>query len=545
MEVLSWNAGGLSLGLYDELLAWLKLKGQAGIRVVVIVETHWKHNSDWETDDWLCVHSGSSQESHAGVLIMVAKALTTRRMLRFQTIQQGRVLHVRFPLGPEADAVSLDVVGVYQFAWNTRKPRQALLQQRKEIWDALSGLVSKFSARNRTLVAGDLNVQLKSQSSQVGTAVLNSLGEDQAATDHALAGEVLRMCDLCALNTWRGPRSAAYTYSLGQAQSLIDHIMVRGVHADKLAKQCMPMVDFPIGAWRRDGNHRALLASIALPNGRHDWAGRAVAPRRRPALHVHLQKHPHLELALQQAFQAHVASMERCTAEGLNQCMMEACATLPVPGHDHGRPGHLAEATVQGPIAKLWSLWHAWRAARDGDPESAEKACKAHQAFKEQKQAVQRASRQARKDRVEGLLELAAQASRRGDTRAVYSVVKQLAPKTPRRSLQVRDEQGRLLSPSEEVAELRAHFRKVYEVGGEFRFFVGGIEPGLDGRSGTRIAEGTCWQSSTQVVCSSLGLEGMLGRRCATTVGSPETAVESASTRGSPMLEGWLDGADA
>ena len=59
LYVLCWNVGGLSTGLFDELLAWLALPQQQHIGAVLLQETHWQHQSEWCSGGWTCINSGA------------------------------------------------------------------------------------------------------------------------------------------------------------------------------------------------------------------------------------------------------------------------------------------------------------------------------------------------------------------------------------------------------------------------------------------------------------------------------------------------------
>ena len=55
LHCISWNAGGLHAGLYQELVAWLEV--QSKYQVCVVQETHWSASSEYYSGKWLCIHS--------------------------------------------------------------------------------------------------------------------------------------------------------------------------------------------------------------------------------------------------------------------------------------------------------------------------------------------------------------------------------------------------------------------------------------------------------------------------------------------------------
>ena len=122
---------------------------------------------------------------------------------------------------------SLDLIGIYQYPWDTRKPRQQLLEAREGVWKKLDNVLRRLPQRNLLFVCGDCNVQLPSQDKHVGTGIMLRTSSTQPATDASSLLNVLIAHDLCAVNTWRGPAKQAYTYSMGNVRTLIDYIFVR------------------------------------------------------------------------------------------------------------------------------------------------------------------------------------------------------------------------------------------------------------------------------------------------------------------------------
>ena len=63
--------------------------------VLLIQESNWKFNEQWEIEDWYCIHS---QEAAASQLIMVRKTLIRASMLAYAVVILGRLLHLRLML---------------------------------------------------------------------------------------------------------------------------------------------------------------------------------------------------------------------------------------------------------------------------------------------------------------------------------------------------------------------------------------------------------------------------------------------------------------
>ena len=111
IKYICWNSGGLTSGVWEELLSQLADPQFADVSLVILQETHWRGVSQFTRDCWHAIFSGSNGEKGAGVAIMVKKTFCQAQSLRYTEVQPGRILHERVP----GDAVSLDVISVYQF----------------------------------------------------------------------------------------------------------------------------------------------------------------------------------------------------------------------------------------------------------------------------------------------------------------------------------------------------------------------------------------------------------------------------------------------
>ena len=110
LKIFSWNA---SRNLnYHEWLAWC---GNRSKDVLMIQESNWTRNYQWETDQWYCI---CSQESAASL----RKSLLRSSLLAYAVLIPSRLLHIRLML----DRIH-DLYTTYQAAWNTSKPVRLLL----------------------------------------------------------------------------------------------------------------------------------------------------------------------------------------------------------------------------------------------------------------------------------------------------------------------------------------------------------------------------------------------------------------------------------
>ena len=458
VHVLSWNAGGLSLAMFDELILLLNTVEYQHVSAAIIQETHWKHESTWRASGWNCVHSGCETESHPGILIMIRDKMVPHELVRYDVIQPGRILHVRAPFGSARLDRSLDLIGIYQYPWDTRKPRQQLLDAREGVWKKLDTVLRRLPQRNLLFVCGDCNVQLPSQDKHVGTGIVLRPSNTQQASDPGSLLKILISHDLCALNTWRGPSKQAYTYSMGPVRTLIDYVFVRTKDADSIAKGCLPVTTFPIADWRLDGRHRVLIASLAV-----SWkvrTGQKPKPAYdREAMLADYKRDP-LLTEVSHAFQS-LMMQENCKgAEEISSCLLQACCQVyPVA---MAPPPADRMQLVRGPIATMWATWREMRAVRGATLRSIILTWKLRVRFKAQKRIVDRASKEQRKLRVHTLLDQAETDDRNHNARGLYSIVRKLAPKQRYKPLQVKTDKGVCLSSREEVAELKKFFGGVF-----------------------------------------------------------------------------------
>ena len=173
LRVITWNCGGLHSSRYAELMAWLNSSQADPVHVVMLQECHWPQSTEFHSDNWVHIYSGSGT-SQAGVMIIVNRSLAQPHQIRFAELQPGRVLHTRIALDPP-----LDVLCVYQHAWSTPTgsarstsardtARTELLNRRSHIWRLVDNWVRAVPARNALLIGGDMNASLSTAMPNVG-----------------------------------------------------------------------------------------------------------------------------------------------------------------------------------------------------------------------------------------------------------------------------------------------------------------------------------------------------------------------------------------
>ena len=282
LTCLSWNCNGMPPAHWDLLQMWLDSQC---VDVLLLQETHWPFTRDWDSANYMMVHSGT-QTKQAGLLCMISKKLCNPSDLSWQEIIPGRVLHLRI----HGQSRCIDIINVYQY---TCIPSH--MDSREHVWHQLFALLSSLSQRNVLLMAGDFNCSAVQRTDAVGYPTFAKDGARCHGPRHVDAHhwkQLLSQFDLMALNTWNagdGP-----TYEFCSQSSRIDYICTRRAHADQPARDVKQLRDFDLvpitGAY-----HIPLMTTI-----RRDWFP-ASSPikigwtrQQRLQLHQHCSKQDHV-----------------------------------------------------------------------------------------------------------------------------------------------------------------------------------------------------------------------------------------------------------
>ena len=257
IKYLCWNTGGLTSGVWEELLSQLADPEYAEVSLVILQETHWRGVSQFTRDCWHVLSSGSNGEKGAGVAVMVRKTLCQAQSLRYTEateVQPGRILHVRVP----GAAICLDIISVYQFVWRSAITTEANKSQRQKLLDQLSKHLRHLPKRNTLLVAGDFNSLLVSDKRHVGPCTAK--GPRLKLRSVRPLQNLLEDHQLTALNTWAAGRPA--THLQGNSVSQIDFALGRIGQASGQSKSCKPARSFPVASWREGSKHLPLTGWI-------------------------------------------------------------------------------------------------------------------------------------------------------------------------------------------------------------------------------------------------------------------------------------------
>ena len=272
--VLTWNAGGLTQALWQELLLNLEhMHPSERPQVVCVQETHWTAAvaATFSTSDWEIYTSPTTDNKSAGLLTLIDKRLTAQCQVVYADPIPGRLQHIRLLQG----SWTADILNIYQKPYNSHP--QAI-RQAKEIrlgvWEALRKLLHVLPARNTVVLLGDYNCPIKSCAA-TGVRISPGQHSGHMPADQTRLQQLLEDFSLVHLNSWC--RGAGATFFHHQGASLIDHILMRGTQLDDRAKQAKP-VRLGLAAWRLGNYHLPVKACIPLV--RFHSLNRAPPPRR-------------------------------------------------------------------------------------------------------------------------------------------------------------------------------------------------------------------------------------------------------------------------
>ena len=406
------------------------------------------------------IHSGS-HGAQGGILCLVSQKLSTGPSLQFTSILQGRLLHVRIPF-----QTPLDLLCVYQYAWNTQKSFEetqgrkvdALVKQRQTIWNHIKRWLRRTPRRNGCLLLGDFNTPLFQSGLNVGHGLVPLSRVVQ--TDQEVFQDVVQTPGCCALNTWSKAGKAARTFlpANGHSESgaQIDFVIARGRLADGKANACSTFeAPFtPTSGWR----HLPIQCSVGRPRPPMTSRHRARCNNMRQV--KELMQHDSLRSHYKELVMARVeASDANADVDHiLQQCWQESCElyhrTYAAAERDpHSLPSQQdseslvkqlwstrAKITQQHPLAQadLRSFFGGWQLAA----------------------RLQRINRQLRKASKRRKIELVEQVVA---SQNVFQAAKILYPKAPRRRLQLKDSEGHIQTKEAEFEQFALFFRQLYD----------------------------------------------------------------------------------
>ena len=463
IQVMTWNAGGLGGGVYDELLTHLSA---STIDVAVIQESRWTECMEYTSGPWTCVHSGCKTRRHAGLLVLMHSRLVAPSQVRFEHLLKGRLLHVRVPL-QSADRRHLHIIAIYQ---KTHDPSdKSAPQQRQQVWNSLHQCLNRLPARDSIVLLGDFNTPLRAFPPHVGSFVGSPLSHPP---DDIPDLEVLMQSHkLTALNSWYKPQDGVHTFSFGKAKTQIDYIMVRQTEASTQARRVFAHHHFKVGAARQGGAfHIPLQTTLSL--SRPYWVHSGQRPREsidQEALlqaidHPHMADNLHKLAAIRHTVIRHMAQHDDLAGvQTLHTALFDACCRVFPSQKTVARTPPWQTSSVQEGIKSMWAKWRAFKQVRKQGLRGWFQAWRAWKAFDKHYREHQRRCKQARRNVLLDAMQEAEQHAATNNTRGIHQIIKRLAPKQARRRMQLRGPEGQMLPPAEELALLEHHFSSRFQ----------------------------------------------------------------------------------
>ena len=437
--MMSWNVGGLTNSLLDELQAWLALPDHRHIKVVMLQETRWTFSSEWSNKSWTFIHSGDSTKKGAGILTMLSCDLYQPMLVRSRELYPGRLLHVRIPL--VCSGTALDLLNTYQYVWNMYDDSPALRQKRARLLRHL-----------------ETAVQLSPLPGLVGHSTNIHNEQDQAVKDPESLRDLLLARQLVALNTWTGKRSKAYTYNGLQSRTQIDYILARQYQATHRMRACRTITHFPIAEWRTCG---MLVVDVD-----YNWKPSPSTLSRRININTEQLRHDMQTDAIayqsyQKALSEALTDITTIDMNLINRQIQHVSSqyypsvhTKPVAYHEH--------AQVQLIVRQKWQHLAAMRKSTGTTMRQVFMFWRHFIRFRRTKHSANKASRQARRDKYEQLLQEAESHALNNNTHQMFRVIRKLAPKQKYKKVQIYGPQGQVLSTNAEAQAIHTHFSSVF-----------------------------------------------------------------------------------
>ena len=118
LGVVSVNLGGFSKEGYDEFQQWARTDNvRLRVHIIFLQET-WRPSSEFSSDAWHWVQSGTQKSKNQGVAVLINKSLASASCLRVAEVVKGRLLKLHIPadMGNPLRRRPITLVCVYQHA---------------------------------------------------------------------------------------------------------------------------------------------------------------------------------------------------------------------------------------------------------------------------------------------------------------------------------------------------------------------------------------------------------------------------------------------
>lgn len=189
-------------------------------------------------------------------MVLISKPVCQAHQIAWQEVIAGRLIHCRLHL----DSKPFDILGVYQFPWDTRTAQK---MRRQSLWKQLRYTLQALPNRNHLGILGDFNCSLPSLARLIGTSTFLGPHSRRMGPQHGDMVDfacILQDFQLIALNTWSPEHGATFQSPMGSSR--IDFQLTRLREADNLAKQVCLLNNAPFLA---EGSHHVpLMTSLSF-----------------------------------------------------------------------------------------------------------------------------------------------------------------------------------------------------------------------------------------------------------------------------------------
>ena len=461
IKVFHWNPSGLTKWKLDEIVQWLDLNQ---LDIAILPETHWSFNNSWNLGQWHVVHSGQETDRAGGVLILVRRSFCDANHISWQSVVDGRILHVRL----NGFTRSVDVIGCNQHAAQRTTRR---LQLRQAFWKALDDYLQQLPKRNVLLMTGDFNCTALPMPGQVGHAAFRWKDHLHASAQHSDSAAFQTLIadhGVIALNTWNAAIGPSYIN--GSHASRIDFAFTRPMYADGPARDVQMLPDAPFLPQTNAGHVPMLCHLPALRMQGPKPLPPTIPSRVRQNSHVawKAQNHTWHQFSVTAAasfdmFTHQVECSEQSNMTQLHQHMFPLIHDTFNSSSFH-RP--VPDMKVENCVLNKWDHFRAVKAMTQNCHTSGLDKwfrCWFHLAkHRSLARGHKRYAAQVRKQKLMDMLHTAAIAAHKHDAHRLHHIIKRHAPKAPKRPIHLRTAGGALAHPHEELAIFKQHVHDVW-----------------------------------------------------------------------------------
>ena len=447
LSVFCWNMGGLSSDRYQCLLEWLR---SCQCDVVCIQETHWKFTSTWTTEHYHAVHSGDTT-SHAGLLTLISKKLLRAESLSWTERVPGRLVQLKL----RGRSQDLDIIHCYQYV---HKPTK--MEDRDAFWTELQNTLVSLPTRNRCCLLGDFNTTIPVANAKVGHKDFLHQGVRQIGPSHKdwkSFHHLVELFDLNILNSWSdiGP-----TYEHEGGASRIDFILCRNLHTDMQSKQVKYLHHHPM--YQTTGcRHVPMITTISSR-----WIPQQTQSPFHWNRHLKQSAYKHYEQNTTQ-WQQQVESIRGKVTDlsmteyvedfsAFHRCINDCIAFTKETS---------LTTEIQMPRTVFQQFLRHSKLVHDLDGTDLNSCFQAwfHCSQKSRlRKQMNQVNKHTKKRRQWQILQQARDAVNAKDMRKFYNIIRRLAPKTPKKPILLRSDQGQLLGAEEAADLLQTWFASIY-----------------------------------------------------------------------------------